>query len=95
MIYELNTENLELLDKAKNFEITKRADGYYFVKSKNSNLVADITLDEDSVVNPYIIEYGVSGVCCNVYNYGDDIASINIAELESLKSFCESLVKEL
>lgn len=94
--YELNTENLEFLDKAKNFEITKRADGYYFIESKNSNLVAEITLDEDSVVNPYIIEYGVSGVCSDVYNYGGGyIAEINMTDLESLKSFCKFLVKEL
>lgn len=84
------TENLELLDKAKNFKITKRADDHYFVESKNTDLVADIYLYDNSAVSPYIIEYGVSGV----YNCGYDVADIDIDDLESLKSFCEFLVKE-
>lgn len=83
-------ENLELLNKAKNFKITKRADDHYFVESKNTSVVADIYLYDNSAINPHIIEYGVQGV----YNCGYDVAVINMDDLESLKSFCEFLVKE-
>lgn len=64
------------------YHFRKGDNGDYIVENERSNLVAIIDMKTG------IVEYCVTGV----YNSGDDWATIDIEELNSLKMLCDRLV---
>lgn len=79
---KLFENKLNLLSLAEDFSVKKSYEGYE-IEMKDENLAAIINKDDKS------ISYFVTGC----YNSGRDWLEIDKVNFESLKSFCELMVK--
>lgn len=77
-------ENLELLDKSKNYYIRQDDVGDYEIQCKDTNMVAWV--DKEGKESYHLSD---------LYNSGCDYSEINIYELEKLKRFVELLKGEM
>ena len=75
---------LELLSRAKNYEVTQCGDTSFEIEDKRSNLVARVGGDE--------IAYFITD--CE-YNSPGDCINIDMNALNKLKAFCECITREI
>lgn len=75
---------LELLSRAKDYEITQNGDTYFEIKDYRSNIAAEIRGDE---ITYYITD-------CE-YNSSGDCVEIDMKALNKIKAFCECITREI
>ena len=71
---------LELLSRAKDYEITQNGDTYFEIKDYGSDLVAEVRGDD---ITYYIID-----------STGYDL-EIDMKALNKIKAFCECITREM
>lgn len=74
---------LELLSRAKNYDVTQNGDNSFEIKDHENNLAAEVK--DDGIVY-YIID---------CYNSCVDWIEIDMKALNKLKAFCECLTQEI
>lgn len=75
---------LELLSRARAYEITQNGDTYFEIKDCGSNLMAEVSDDE---ITYYITD-------CE-YNSKGDCVEIDMKALNKIKAFCECITREI